>query len=548
MNSKFKIMALGGLDENGKNCYLIETDNEILVIEVGGSNFDNKAFGVSTVIPDFSYLENTKKKVVGVLISHGHFDQMGGLTHLISRMKLPVYASVYTIEFLKHYVKQKNHKLLNPIKYGETFSIGDFNIDVFTLSHAIYGNYGFVITNNDSSIVYASDYNFDQVESKIARSDIKKMVALSNQYNIEALLTESVSSENAGAAAANQDFIAKFRRFLESAKGRTFISLYSSNLAGMRNIIKMAEAYDKKIVIIGRDLLNYVNIARSLGFIQHKRELFVRIPDMKKYNDDQLIVVVSGLYGEPMEELGKMATGLHNILDIRETDSILLAAKPTDETEADAQKILDKIARTHCSISQFNINVASHAYSEDIKMMINIFEPKFVVPIKGEYRKLKTVQDLALSIGYEESNIPLLNNGDVLEIFEEVALKTDRIKISSNYIANGSQNEVNPILLRDREVLSDSGYVMIIMTFEKKTTNLIQNPEIISGGLGKFDDQYLIEGIQKIVIKELEKSASNKELINKVRNKVSRFLQNKIGLTPMILPVRMEIDLKRIKG
>ncbi len=548
MNSKFKIMALGGLDENGKNCYIIETEKEMLIIEAGGTNFDNKALGVSTVIPDFGYVLQSEKKVVGILVSHGHFDQMGGLTNLLAQIQVPVYASLYTIEFLKHYIKKSDYKLLNPIKYSETFKIGDFKIDSFSLSHAIFGNYGFVITHQNESIVYATDYNFDQVESKIARTDIKKMVSLSTKYNISTLMTESISSEIDGAAAANQNFIKKFERFTESAQGRIFISLYSSNLAGMRNIIKVAQEHNRKIVIIGRDMLNYVNIARNLGFIEHQKELFVRIPDMKKFSDDQLIIVVSGLYGEPMEELGKMALKTHNILELTETDSILLAAKPTDETEADAQKILDKIARTHCSIDQFNINVASHAHAEDIKMMINIFEPKFVLPIKGEYRKLNKVQQIAEILGYENSLVPLINNGEVLEVFDEVILKTDRIKIASNYMTDKNQKEVNPIILRDREVLSDAGYVMVIMTFRKKTTTLVQNPEVISGGLGKFDDKYLIEGIQKIVIKEVEKGTSNKELINKIRNKTARFLQNKLGTTPMILPVRMEIDPKRIKG
>ncbi len=548
MKSNFKIMALGGLDENGKNCYLIETEKEILVIDAGSANFDQKALGVSTVIPDFGYLETTKKKVVGILVSHGHFDQMGGLTNLLETLKVPVYGSVYTIEFLKHYVKKNDFNLLKPIKYNEQLKLGIFMIDVFSLSHAIYGNYGFVIKAGEESIVYATDYNFDQVESKIARSDLKKMVALSTKHNILTLLTESVSAEHAGAAASNQNFIKRFDRFIESAKGRIFISLYSSNLAGMRNIIKMAQDYDRKIVIIGRDLLNYVNIARSLGFIEHKRELFVRIPDMKKYEDDQLIIVVSGLYAEPMQELGKMSMNMHNILSIKEEDSILLAAKPTDETEGEAQKILDKIARTHCFIDQFNINVPSHAYSEDIKMLINIFEPKFVVPIKGEYRKLKLVQELAQTIGYEPENVVLASNGDVIEVFKDSILTSDHIKIGTNYMSSDRAREINPILLRDREILSDAGYVMVVMTFEKKSDKLIQNPEIISGGLGQFDDKYLVEGIQKIVIKQIEAGTSSKELVNKVRNKVGRFLQNKIGSQPMVLPIRIEIDPKRIKG
>ncbi len=500
MNNKFKLMALGGLDENGKNAYLIETETEILIIDAGSANFINKELGIDTVIPDYGYLEYTKKKIVGILISHGHNDKMRSLANLIKKINVKVYGSIYTIEFLKHYINKKDQHLLNIIDYNNSLKLGSINVDVFNLSHSIYGNYGFVLSIDNQAIVYATDYNFDQVETKNARTDIQKIVKLANKYEIKALLTESINAEYEGVAAGSQNYMRMFERFIESTKGRTFISLYSSNLAGMKNIMKIAQQYKKKIVIIGRDLLNYVNIARKLGYIEHQKELFIRIPDMNKYDDINLIIVVSGLYGEPMMELGKMAINMHNILTIKETDNVLLAAPSTDETEADAQKILDKIARTHCNINTFEINVPSNAYREDIKMMINLFEPKFVVPIKGEYRKLKAVQNLAIDIGYDVINIPLLKNGDILEITQNYALIVDDINIQSSYISKNNKEEINPLLLHDREALSD-GFVMIIMTFMKKSNELVQLPKIISQGLAHFDDEEIIRGCQRIVIK-----------------------------------------------
>lgn len=548
MKANFKILALGGLDENGKNAYILETEKDMILIEAGKINYDNKSLGIGAVVPDFSYVVEKKDKLRGIFISHGHFDQMGGLENILVDVQVPIYGSVYTNEFLKQVLNKKYHNLLTNLNYSEELKIGEeMKLNVFSLSHAIYGNYGFCISKGNDAIIYATDYNFDQVENKTARTDIKKIVNLATKFNIVALLTESISVENTGMAASDQNFNLVFQRFVESSKGRIITSLYSSNLAGMRNIMKIAQTFNRKIVIIGRDLLNYVNIARNLGYISHQRELFIRIPDMSKYSDDQLMIVVSGLYAEPFTELGKMSTNQHNIIQLKDTDSVLIATKPNDETEGEAQRILDLISRTHCRIAQFNINVPSHAYKEDIKMLINLLEPKMIIPIKGEYRKLKAVSELSQSIGYDESDIHLLENGDIFEIYDDYGLKTDSIYLADKLVSLTKNETVNPIILKDREVLADNGYVMIVMVFYKKSNELCQEVEIISGGLSQFSEENLIEGCRKIVKKEIEKKASNKELVNKIKNKIARYLQTQIGKTPMILPVRMEIDLKRVE-
>ncbi|MGL5020457.1 MAG: ribonuclease J [Mycoplasmatales bacterium] len=549
MNSKFKIIALGGLDENGKNAYVIETEKDMVLIEAGSANFNNKSLGIDLVLPDFSYVVKNKEKLRGILISHGHFDQMGGLQYLLDQVKVPVYSSYFTTEFLKTCINKKNHNLLKEIKYSNSTMLGSLIVEVFSLSHAIFGNFGFSIAFEGESIVYATDYNFDQTTNKFARTDVKKIVEITNKYKVKALLTESVGIENSGMAAGGQHFQHSFHRFVEQSRDRIIISLFSSNLAGMNNIIKIAEEFDRKIVIIGRDLLTYVNISRNSNYISHKRDLFVRIADISKYEDNQLIIVVAGLHDEPYIQLGKMARGTHNIIQIKETDDVLIASKAYDEIETMAQTTLDVIARTHCSIKSQNINVPSHAYQEDVKMMVNLFEPQLIIPIKGEYRKQKAIQQVASTIGYSFNDVHLLSNGSIFEIFDEYGTVTDELALENAMISEKKGNKINPIILKDREVLSDNGYVMIILSFYKNSSEIIQEPEIISGGLIKFDDdENIIDGCRKIIISELQKSYSNRELITKLKTKVSRYLQNSIGKTPMVLPVRMEIDQKRIKG
>ncbi len=549
MESKFKVMALGGLDENGKNCYVIETTEDIIVIEAGSTNFNNKSLGIDIVIPDFNYLIKNKDKVRAILISHGHFDQMGAISYLIEQLNVPVYASSYTIEFLKHYVNKKKYKMLKELKYSGILRIGQLKIEPFSLSHAIYGNFGFVIANEEKeALVYATDFNFDQTANRFGRTDIRKIVELSKKYQVKGLMVESVSADSIGMAAGDQSYHAQFARTVESAPGRLIVSLYSSNLAGMTNIIRMAEEYDKKIVIIGRDLLNYVNIARNANYISHKKELFIRISDINKYDENQLIIVVAGLYLEPFTTLAKMSTNRHNIIKINERDTILIASKPYDEIEANAQDILDVIARTECEIKSQKINVASHAYQEDIKMLINLFEPETIIPIKGEYRKFKIMQELVTNVGIGAERVKILKNGEQLEIHDEFAIVNNEYTLEPTLISNNEDEPINPIVLRDREILSDNGYVLLVLTFLKGKQEIIQEPEVISGGLIQFDDdEDLIAGCKKIIKNELEKDYSNRELVTKLKTKVSRYLQNNIGKTPIVLPVRMEVDPKRIK-
>ncbi len=550
MNSTYKIMALGGLDENGKNCYIIETEEDIVVIDCGSTNFNNKQLGIDLVVPDFSYLIKNKDKVRAILVSHGHFDQMGAIQYLMDEIDVPVYASSYTIEFLKHYVEKKMFKRLREFKYNGALKLGKLKVEAFSLSHSIYGNFGFVIADeNRQAVVYATDFNFDQTANRFGRTDIRKIVELSKKYTIKTLMVESVSVDQMGMAAGDQTYIPAFNRTVESAPGRLVVSLYSSNLAGMTNIIHMAEKYDKKVVIIGRDLLNYVNIARNANYISHKKELFIRIGDINKYDDNQLIIVVAGLYLEPFTTLAKMSTNEHNIISIKETDTILIASKPYDEIEANAQSIMDTIARTECKIKNQKINSASHAYQEDVKMLINLFEPEYIVPIKGEYRKFKLMQTVAQNLGVEAGRVQIMKNGEQLEVYNDYAVVATEFRFEPTLISRGEEEPINPIVLRDREVLSDNGYVLLIITFYKGGNEIIQEPEVISGGLINFDnDEELIAGCKKIIHNELAKGHSNRELVAKLKTKVSRYLQNNIGKTPIVLPVRMEVDPKRIKG
>lgn len=548
MQKKFKIIALGGLGENGKNTYIVETENDIVIIDAGLSNYSNKQLGIDFILPDYTYLEENKEKVRAILISHGHLDQMGAIAHILNVVDAPVYGSNYTTSFLKGYIPKSKHKFLKEIKYDQVLKIGDLSVESFRLSHAIFGNLGFLIACGKDAVVYATDYNFDQMATEYARSDIKKIVMLSNKYTIKTLMTETLAIEERGSAGSSQDHMLHLKRFIDSASGRMIISMYSSNLAGMRNIIDLAAQNQKKIVIIGRDLLTYVNVAKEFGYIEHIKDLFVRIQDINKYEDNELMIVIAGLYEDPFIELEKMAKGIHNIVKLQEGDNVLIASKPYDETEAYAQKVLDLVSLAGATITEQKINTASHAHEEDVKMMINLFEPEYIVPIKGEYRKFIHLKTIATKLGYDEDKVKIIKNGDVLEFVENGAYVAKTLKLPDQLINISGKEKTNPIILKDREILSENGYILVIMTFYKGTNERIQAAELVSGGLLNLDDiPQIKEGCLKIVDREIEAAKDSRELVNKIKNKIGRYLNTKIGKVPMVLPIRIEVDKKKVK-
>ena len=547
MEQKFKIIGLGGIDESGKNCYILETKEDIIILDAGSANFTDKTLGIDFILPDYNYLIENKDKVRGILISHGHIDQIGGLNKLLSLINVNVYASGYTIKFLKTYIDKTNWKYLKEFKYNKKLKLGNLLIENFSLSHAIFGNYGYLIANNDNdAIVYATDYNFNQSANLFARTDIKKIVQLNNKYNIVGLLTESISADKIGIAASDKKYIKEFERIIEEATSRIIIGLYSSNLAGMTTIIEAAEKYNKKIVIIGRDLLKYVNIAREEGYLNIKKDIFLKVSDINKIKKEDLIVVVSGLYSSVYIDLLKMSTNQNEILQIEANDTIVIAAKPYDEIESFAQNVLDKIARTNCKIKTLNLNVPSHAFQEDIKMMINLFDPQYVIPIKGEFRKLKQVKDLMVDISRNVNDCLLINSGDILSIYDQFALVEDEINLEENF-STSNNLLVDEKLMNERESLANNGYVAVQMVYLKKQKKFSEKPIIISGGLSDFSkDEQVISKLEKIVNNEIAKNYDRKTLFNKIKNKITRNLQNLIGKTPLVLVTIIEINEERI--
>ncbi|MFV0287837.1 MAG: MBL fold metallo-hydrolase [Mycoplasmatales bacterium] len=532
-----KVIALGGIEENGKNCYIVETKEDLVIIDMGSKKYDNVSLGVDTVVNDLEYLISKKDKIRGVLVSHTHHQHMGGIEYLIKEIQVPIYGSKYTIEYLKNDVKYQNYQILNehrPLK------LGNLTVENFKLSHSVFGHLGFLIAQGKEAVVYATDYNFNQSAKKSTRTDIEKIIKLKNHYNIKLLLTEAKFADHHGVASGDLSFLPAFNRLTENLQGKLFITLYSDNISGMTNIIKIAAKHKKKIVIIGKKLLTYVNVSKKLGYIDHVSDTFIKVNDIDRYAPSEVIVIVSGDFLEPFETLESLAKKHHPITTIMAKDTVMIASEPSDEIEGIVQQKLDQVSRTHCYITHLKVDVSDHAHEEDIKMMLNFFEPEYIIPINAEYRKLKKIQEIAKNLSYKEDKVKLISNGDVVDIDQNVNI-IDTVKTESKLVNKDSKETVAPMLLFDRENLTQEGYVLITLIVDKKNKKLVQDPEVLSGGLMSFDDdENLISKCVEIVKKELKDQPLNDNL-SKVKNKVKRFLNNKIGKSPVILTVKIEV-------
>lgn len=532
-----KIIALGGIEENGKNCYLLETENDLIILDMGSKKYDNISLGVDTVINDLSYLVEKKDKIRGVLISHPHQDHIGGIEYLIKEIQVPIYGSRYTIEYLKGEIKYNQYKILSEDK---NIKLGNLIVENFKLSHSVFGHLGYLIAENKEAVVYATDYNFNQSAKKSTRTDVEKIIKLKNQYQIKVLLTEAKYADHNGVASGDLSFLPAFNRLTENLQGKLFITLYSNNISGMTNVIKVAEKHKKKIVIVGKKLLTYVNVSKRLGYIDHVSDMFIKINDISRYNDNEVIVIVAGDFLEPFQTLEKLSKKNHPITTITSKDTVMIASEPQDEVEGVVQTILDQVSRTHCKITHLKVDVSDHAHEEDIKMMLNFFGPEYIIPINAEFRKLKKIQEIAKNLSYKEDKVKLISNGDVIDVNQNVTI-IDKIKTESKLVNKESKETVAPMLLYDRETLTEEGYVLITLVVSKNSKKLIQDPEVLSGGLMSFDDdENLITKCVEMVKKELKDQPINDNLI-KIKNKIKRFLNNKIGKSPVILTVKIEV-------
>ena len=545
--SKIKIFSLGGLNENGKNMYVVEVDKDIFVIDAGLKYADDNMLGIDYVIPNIEYLKENKKRIKGLFITHGHFENNGCIADIIKDLDgVNVYGSKFTIDMLKVELGSKLPvKNLVEIQANKTLNFGKVKIFPVGLSHSIPDNFGYDIYTKDGVIFYASDFVFDSMMRGHYQMDIGKLAYIGKQ-GVLCLLAESIYAEKRGHTAPNHRISGLIRETLSKANGRIIFNVLNSHLYRIQELFNEVSKTDRKIIIMGKKLQNIVDYAISNKYLFINKDM---IGDLSNINDDNVIILTSNERGKPYSVINKIVNGYDKFIKLNSNDTVFLASPVYEGREKTFYKLLDDISKLDVDVvSLSSSHLSHHASSEDLMMMIDLMKPKYYFPIKGEYRYQVANADLALKIGIKADNIILKENGFVANFINgKLVNDFNRVPVGDILIDGDSSDDIGEIVLRDREMLSDNGIIIISATLSKKGKYLLAGPEILTRGFVYVKDSIeLIDTIKEMCTTIINDNIHDNyvdysKIKNSIREVLSKYLSSQTGNKPMIISVLQEI-------
>lgn len=547
--SKIKIFSLGGLNEIGKNMYVIEIDKDILVIDAGLKYADDQMLGIDYVIPNIEYLKENKKRIKGIFLTHGHFENDGAIQDIAESLSgIPIYGSKFTIALLKKELEMKkvSTKNLVEIPAYKTLNVGHVKVFPVGLSHSIPDNLGYAIYTKDGVIFYASDFVFDAMMRGHYQTDMGKLAYIGKQ-GVLCLMTESVYADKVGHTSPNHRIASLIRETLSKAEGRIIFNVLSSHLYRIQELFNEVSKTDRKIIIMGKKLQSIVEYATQNNY------LFVDskcIGDLSNINDPDVVIINSNDRERPYSTIYKIVNGYDKFVKLKPRDTVFLATPIYEGREKTFYKLLDDISRLDVEVVTLSKeNLSHHASSEDLMMMMDLMKPKYYFPIKGEYRHQVANANLAVQVGIPANHIILKENGFVASFVNGKLNENDFSKIPCGDISidGDSSDDIGEVVLRDREMLSDNGIIVISATLSKKTKKIIAGPEILTRGFVYVKDSTeLIEQIKEICTKVIVENVHDNyvdygKIKSGIRENLSKYLNGQTGNKPMIISVLQEI-------
>jgi ribonuclease J len=557
--SKIKFYALGGLGENGKNMYALEVSNQIFVLDAGLKYPTQELFGVDSIIPDFSYLEQQKNKIVGLFLSHGHEDHIGAAPKFLKAINVPIYASNFTIAMLQDAMKEEglstDEYQFYPVDSSKTMTFQDVKVDFYRVTHSIPESLGFAIETDQGVIVYAPDYNFDQNVDQMYRTEFPALSKIAGK-NVLALFTESLGAERVGYTHSSEDLNYALNQAFYKAKDRIIVSAFSTDLVRIQKIIDIALKYNRNIAIIGRKTQRTVDIAVNMGYLKIPKEKLTTLKFIDEKNKNTLkdsVVLVTGDRHEPFYMLQRMVKKLDRLIHVEPTDTVIMMTPPIPGTEKIAARTLDVLYRHDTTIIKIDKSILppAHASSEDIKLLINLLHPKYVIPVIGEYRHQYALQKLAIQLGYDEDHILMLDNGQIAEFTnEEVSKTTGKIPSSGDILVDGIiEGDLSDVVLRDRELLAQDGVMLIIANIDARNKKVLLKPEVVSRGFVYMkDNEEMVKEVEEIFYKVSTKVMDSKYIDwrmykDMLRDDISRYLYRSTKRRPIIIPVLIDTQV-----
>ena len=548
-----KIIPLGGLHEIGKNITIFEYENEIILVDCGLSFPDDDMLGIDLVIPDVSYLEKNADKIKGLVITHGHEDHIGAVPYLLKKINIPIYATKLTAGLIRN--KLEEHKLLRSTKLhevvqGQTISLGkNFKVEFIRSSHSIPDSVMLAITTPAGTVLHTGDFKVDYtpIDGKIM--DFGRIAELGNQ-GILALMSDSTNAERKGFTMSESSVGEVFDKLFLHCKKRIVVATFASNVHRVQQIVNAAVKYNRKIAVCGRSMINMIKTARELGYIECPDNLFIDIDMMGSYTDEQLVIITTGSQGEPMSALTRMAAGDHRKVKITPNDLVIISATPIPGNEKFVSKVIDDLMQIGAEVvysSLEAVHVSGHACQEEQKLIIALAKPKYFIPVHGEYRQLIAHSETAQSMGIDKENIIMMSNGRVLEINEDKAELTSVVPSGRVLVDGLGVGDVGSIVLRDRQHLSQDGLIVIVLTMDSSTGEVVAGPDVISRGFVYVrESENLMDDVKSVVRHEIRKCEERgirdwSTIKSAVRQNLRDYIFMKTKRNPMIIPIIMEI-------
>ena len=546
-----KIIPLGGLEQIGMNITAFEYEDSIIVVDCGLSFPGDDMLGIDLVIPDVSYLKQNIDRVKGFVITHGHEDHIGALPYVLKEINVPVYATKLTMGLIEN--KLKEHVMPKPVKrkvvkYGQSINLGCFRVEFIRTNHSISDAAALAIFSPVGTVVHTGDFKVDFTPVSGETIDLERFGELGKK-GVLALMADSTNVQKPGYTMSEQTVGKVFDTiFAENEKSRIIVATFASNVDRVQQIINSAEKYGRKVVVEGRSMVNVISTATELGYLNVPNNIMIEMEQMQNYPPEKLVLITTGSQGEAMAALSRMAANIHRKVSIMPGDTVIFSSRPIPGNEKSVSKVINELAEKGAKVIVQDTHVSGHASQEEIKLLYSLVKPQYAIPVHGEYQHLKAHAELAQQMGIPKENTIILSSGDVLDLCEDHAVLIGKVQAQGIMVDGLGVGDVGNIVLRDRQYLSENGLIIIVLTLEKYTNQLLAGPDIVSRGFVYVrESEYLMDEAREVVYSALERCLDNHvtdwtKIKTEIKDSLSDYLWKKMKRNPMILPIIMEVE------
>ncbi|RLB07314.1 MAG: ribonuclease J [Deltaproteobacteria bacterium] len=549
---ELRVIPLGGLGEIGLNMMVLEYNDDLIVIDAGLMFPEDYMLGIDMVIPDISYLRQKGDNLRAIILTHGHEDHIGALPFVLKEFKVPVYGTPFTLALVQE--KLQEHEGIGKVEFKrvkprDLVQIGPFRVEFIRTCHSIVDGVGLGITTPVGVLVHTGDFKIDQVPAGGELTDLRKFAEY-GEKGVLVLLSDSTNAEREGYTLSEREIGQKLEEIVRVSKGRVIVALFASNIQRIQQVMDIAAKYERKVALVGRNILTNTRIARELGYMRFPRGGVVDVKDIDKYPPEKLLLFTTGSQGEPMSALSLMAMDNHKDVKIQKGDTIILSSRFIPGNEKAITHMINHLCRRGAEVIYEKISaihVSGHGYREELRLMLNLIRPEFFIPIHGEYRHLVQHVQLAREVGMAEEKLLLAEDGDVISFNNGKGKIIGKVEVGKVFVDGKGVGDVEDMVLRDRRQLSEDGMVIPVMVINERTGEVVSGPDIISRGFLFEEKKGEILQQAKAVIKEvlegvpLESKTDELEVENEVRRALKRFFRREMDRRPVIIPVIIEM-------